>query len=168
MDKKNMNHKDFKEPFPSYEKGENSKSKPNNKVNYTYSNEDNIINTVEPIDVEYYDVITIKGKQDNAKPKKHFFLRDPSLKKSDGESSETYANAVTCSCAKLVLKGPVPSSSFAKIEQHKDKAFVGPSRKCLKPTMNVASASYSIIDQMQRKNAHIIIFELLKILPAHR
>ena len=30
---------------------------------------------VEPVDVEYCNVITIKGKQDNPKPKIPFFLR---------------------------------------------------------------------------------------------
>ena len=60
--KKNTDHKAFKEPFPSYYKGESSKSKLHNKVNYTYSNDDNVITMVEPLDVEYCDVITIKGK----------------------------------------------------------------------------------------------------------
>ena len=49
----NINHKAFKEPFSSYEKGESSKWKPNNKVNYTYSNDENVINMVEPMDVEH-------------------------------------------------------------------------------------------------------------------
>ena len=66
---KNSDHKAFKEPFLAYEKGENSKPKPNNKFNYAYSNDKNVINMVEPMDFEYYDVITIKGKQDNTKPK---------------------------------------------------------------------------------------------------
>ena len=43
-------------------KGESSKSKPNNKVKYTYSNDDNVINMVDLVDVEYCDIITIKGK----------------------------------------------------------------------------------------------------------
>ena len=59
---KNADHKAFKEPFPTYDKGESSKSKPYHKVNYTYSNDDNVINMVEPVGVEYCDVITVKGK----------------------------------------------------------------------------------------------------------
>ena len=50
---KNLDHKDFKEPFPQYKKGENSKQKPNNKVNYTYSNnDDEIVHMVELVGVE--------------------------------------------------------------------------------------------------------------------
>ena len=59
---KNADHKAFKEPFPTYEKGESSKAQTHHKVSYTYSNNDNVINMVEPVDVEYYNVITIKGK----------------------------------------------------------------------------------------------------------
>ena len=117
--------------------------------------------------VEYCDVITIKGKQDNSKPKTPFVLRCPSSNKSESESSQTCATVVTRSRAKLVLKGPMPSPS-AEIEQHKDKALAGPFGKGAKPTMNVAAASYSILDQLQRTNAQISIFELLKISPAHR
>ena len=56
---KNVDHKAFKEQFPSYDNGESSKSEPQNKVNYTYSN---VINMVEPIGMEYCYDITIKGK----------------------------------------------------------------------------------------------------------
>ena len=59
-------------------------------------------------------------------------------------------------------------SSPVENEQHKDKALAGPLGKGVKPTTNVATASYSILDQLQRTNAQISIFELLKILPAHR
>lgn len=46
----NLDHKAFKEPFQSYEKGEISKEKPNNKVNYTYyDNDDEIVHMVEPM-----------------------------------------------------------------------------------------------------------------------
>ena len=69
--------------------------------------------------------------------------------------------------ANLVLKGPVPSPS-TKIEQHKDKTLAGPSGKGVKATTNSAAASYNILDQLQRTNAQISIFELLKISPAHR
>ena len=43
---KNSDHKAFKEPFQHYDKGETSKQKNNNEVNYTYTNDDNIINMV--------------------------------------------------------------------------------------------------------------------------
>ena len=98
--------------------------------------------------VEYCDVITIKGKQDNSKPKTPFVLRGPSSNKSDSESSQTCANAIMRSCAKLVLKGPAPSPS-TEIKQHKDKALVGPSRKGVKTTTNSVATSYSILDQLQ-------------------
>ena len=55
VDVRNMNadHKDFKEPFPTYDKGESSKTQTHHKVNYTYSNDDNVINMIEPMDVEF-------------------------------------------------------------------------------------------------------------------
>ena len=60
---KNLDHKVFKEPFPQYEKWEILTQKPNNKVNYTYSNnDDEIVHMVEPVGVEYHNIITIKGK----------------------------------------------------------------------------------------------------------
>ena len=43
---KNSDHQPFKEPFPPYDKGESSKSKNNAKINYTYTNDDNVINMV--------------------------------------------------------------------------------------------------------------------------
>ena len=130
---KNVDHKAFKEPFPTYDKGESSKEKPHNKTNYTYSNDANVINMVEPVGVEYCDVITIKGKQDNPKPKTPFILRGPSSNKFDHESSQTCANTITHSHVKLVLKGPSLSSS-AKLEQHKDKTLAGPFGKGAKRT----------------------------------
>ena len=42
----NSYHKAFKELFPKYEKWEGSKSKNNAKVNYMYSNDDNVIHMV--------------------------------------------------------------------------------------------------------------------------
>ena len=74
---KNSDHKAFKEPFPPYEKGETSKTKPNNKIKYAYPKDDNVINMVEPMDFEYYDVITIKSKQDNTNSKTPFVLKGP-------------------------------------------------------------------------------------------
>ena len=61
----------------------------------------------------------------------------------------------------------MPSSSI-ELEQHKDKALDGPSRKGTKSMKNIVAASYSILDQLQRTNTQIMIFELLKISPAHR
>lgn len=42
----NNDHKTFKEPFPKFEKGDSSKAK-DNKISYTYSNSDNMINMLE-------------------------------------------------------------------------------------------------------------------------
>ena len=103
---------------------------------------------VELVDVEYCNVITIKGKEDNPKPKTPFVLRGPSSNRPQSESSQTCANAVTRSRAKLVLKGPAPSPS-AEVEQHKDKALAGPSGKGMKTTTNTTTTSYSILDQLQ-------------------
>jgi len=100
---------------------------------------------VEPIDMEYYDVITITSKQDIPKPKMPFVLMGSSSNIYDHESSQTCAGTITRSCAKLALKGLAPSSS-AKIEQHKDKALAGPSGKGEKPTTNAMTTSYSILD----------------------
>ena len=60
-----LDHQAFKDPFPPHEKGEASKAKnAHTKVNYTYAINDNVINMVELVDVEYCDVITIKGMED--------------------------------------------------------------------------------------------------------
>ena len=48
---KNFNHKAFKTPLPEYEKGEFSQANKKNhdaKINYTYTNNDNVINMLEP------------------------------------------------------------------------------------------------------------------------
>ena len=55
-----------------------------------------------------------------------------------------------------------------EIEKHNDKTLAGPSGKGVKPTMNVAATSYNILDQLQRTNAQISIFEFLKISPGYR
>ena len=47
------NHKVFKTPLPEYEKGESSQVNKKNldaKINYTYANNDNVINTMKPIE----------------------------------------------------------------------------------------------------------------------
>ena len=169
---KNTDQKAFKEPFPTYEKGESSNTQTHHKVNYTYTENDNIISMVEPVDEEchnvitlkgkednhkpktpfvlrgpssYCNVVTIKGQEDNPKPKTPFVLRGPSSNRSQSESSQTCANVVTRSRAKLVIKGPTPSPS-AEVEQHKDKALAGPSGKGVKVTTNTTTASYSILD----------------------
>lgn len=87
---KNSDHKAFKKSFPRYKKRETSKRKPNNKVNYTYPKDDNVINMVEPMGFEYCDVITIKGKQDNTKSMKPFILKGP--------TSNTMNNTFTTMC----------------------------------------------------------------------
>ncbi len=144
---KNSDHKVFKEPFPAYEKGETSKPEPYNKVNYMYSNDENVIHMVEPIDFEYCDIITIKGKQDNDKPKTPFVLRGPTSNNMDNASSQHCANTITHSDAKLVLKGPTPPTS--NLEQHKDKALAGPSGKGAKHMTKLTVTSYSVLDQLK-------------------
>ena len=75
---KNLDHQMFNDPFHPHEKGDSSKDKnAHTKVNYTYTTNDNVINMVEPVDDEYYDVITIKGREDVPKWKKPFVLQGP-------------------------------------------------------------------------------------------
>ena len=144
---KNSDHKAFKEPFPPYKKGETSKTKPNNKINYAYTKDDNVINMIEPVDFEYYDVITIKGKQDNTKTKTPFVLKGPTSNMTDNTTSQQCANAITRSRAKLVLKGPAPPPMDS--EQNRDKALAGPSGKGAKPTTNPNAISYSVLEQLK-------------------
>lgn len=59
----NVDHKAFKDPLPSYEQGDSSKSKRGAKVNYTYTNNDNVINMIESSQYAYCNVILIKDKQ---------------------------------------------------------------------------------------------------------
>ena len=61
----------------------------------------------------------------------------------------------------------MPSSPI-KNEQHMNKSLAGPYGKGVKPTMNAMAASYSILDQLQRTNTQMSVFELIKISPAHR
>lgn len=60
----NSNHKDFKEPFPKYDKGEGSKSKNNTKVNYMYSKNHNML---EQVEIEYCNMIIVKNKYKDSK-----------------------------------------------------------------------------------------------------
>lgn len=62
----NADHKAFKDPLPIYEQGDSSKSKGGSKVNYTYTNNDNMINMVESSQPEYCNVIIIKDKQNES------------------------------------------------------------------------------------------------------
>ena len=50
---KNSNYKAFRTPLPQYEKGKSSQENKKNhdaKINYTYANNDNVINILEPIE----------------------------------------------------------------------------------------------------------------------
>ena len=77
---KNSDHQAFKDPFPPHEKGETSNTKnAHAKVNYTYTINDNIIHMVEPIDDQYCNVITIKGKDDAPKHKTPFCSKRASI-----------------------------------------------------------------------------------------
>ena len=116
------------------------------KVNYKYSNNDDVINMVEFVDFEYYNVIMIKGKQENTKPKISFILRGATSTTTDKEPSQSCANIVTHSHAKIVLKGPPPSTP--KSEQYKEKPLVGPSRNGTNIATYFSATSYNILDQL--------------------
>lgn len=93
---KNLDHQAFKDPFPPHEKGESSNAKNTNaKVNYTYTNDENVIGMIEPVGVEYCDVITIKGSDNAPKPKTPFILRSSVSCSSESEQPQDYANVVT-------------------------------------------------------------------------
>ena len=59
-------------------------------------------------------MITIKGKEDAPKCKTPFVLKGPMPTSSDVTPSEVCANAITQSCAKIVLKGPEPPTIAPK------------------------------------------------------
>lgn len=88
----NSNKKTFKDPLPTYEQGDSSKSKGGAKINYTYTNNDNIINMLESSQSKYCNVIIVK--EDKTK------LRE--------------VNIVTHAQGKVIVKG-VGSSSFDQI-----------------------------------------------------
>ena len=72
---------------------------------------------IEPMDFKHCDIIMIKGKHDNTKLKTPFVLRNATSLTTNQEQSQSCANIVTHSHAKIVLKGPTPSSP--KIDQHR-------------------------------------------------
>lgn len=84
----NVDHKAFKDPLPSYEQGDSSKSKEVAKVNYTYANNENVINMIESSQPEYCNVIIVKDKQNKMQ----------------------IANVVTHSQKKVTLKGAISCS----------------------------------------------------------
>lgn len=69
---------------------------------------------VEPINDEYYDVITIKGKEDTPKCKTPFVLKGHVYPSSKPIQSKVCVNFVTQSYAKIVLKGLEPTNSTPK------------------------------------------------------
>ena len=79
------------------------------------------------MDFEYCDIMIIKGKQDNTKPKIKFVLREPTSNTSNNEPSQSCSNAIMYLCTKIILKGHTPSTP--DLEWHKDKPLVGSSRK---------------------------------------
>lgn len=115
-----------------------------NKINYTCFNDDDVINMVEPIYFDYCNIITIRGKQDNTKPKTPVVLRGATSTTSDNEPLQYCANAIMHSHAKVVLKGLVPLDP--NLEQHKDKPLTSPSSKGTKVTTSSRNSSYSILD----------------------
>lgn len=99
------------------------------------------------MDFEYYDIITIKGKKDNDKPQILFFLRGSTSHTTANTSLQYYDNGVTHSRAKLVLKGPTPSTP--NLEQHEDKTLAGPSGRGAKLAKNSIATSYSVLNQLK-------------------
>ena len=102
---------------------------------------------VEPVNFEDCNIITIQGKQDNNKPKTPFVLRAPTSHTIDNKYLQYYPNVVTCSRAKLVLKGPMPSTP--DLEQKKDKTLASPSGKGAKLAKNLVATSYNVLDQLK-------------------
>lgn len=93
---KNSNHQAFKDPFPPHEKGESYRSKKSNaKVNFTYTNNDNIINMIEAIDHEYCNAITIKGKGEITKSKTPFVQRGSVPQSTKLKPPQISINAIT-------------------------------------------------------------------------
>lgn len=145
---KNFDHQSFKDPFPPHNKGESSRAKDSNtKVNFTYNANENIINMIGPVDFEYYDVITIKGKGDNVKSKTPFVFCRSTPQSPEQKSPQTSTNVVTRSHAKVILKGPAPSTSVLK--QPTDEVVVNPANKNPKLVTSTNNASYNILDQLQ-------------------
>lgn len=63
----NSDHKVFKDPLPTYEQGDSSRSKEGAKINYTYFNNDNVIHMIEPTRSKSCNVIIIKDNHDKSK-----------------------------------------------------------------------------------------------------
>ena len=116
---------------------------------------------VEPINVGYCDVITIKGREDTPKRKTPFVLQGS----TSTSTSKACTNAVSHSWVKFILKGFKPSTSTTK--QPNDTTIVGSTNKNPKLVPSTNTTNYNILDKLQRTTAQITIFELLKILHAH-
>ena len=145
---KNLDHQAFKDPFPPHEKGESSNTKnAHTKVNYTYAINENIIHMVKPIDDEYYNVITIKGKEDTPKRKNPFVSKGPMLASSDTTPSKVCTNVVTWSHVKIVLKGPKLPTTAPKPTTK--KTTIGSTSKMSKLVPLTTAANYNILDQLQ-------------------
>ena len=139
----------FKDPFPPHENGESSNTKnAHAKVNYTYIVNDNIIHMVEPIDDQYCNVITIKGKEDAPKCKNPFVLKGPLSDTFDMTPSDACANTVIRSRARIELKGLEPSATMSNPTTNKTTVSSTGKTSKLVPLTN--TASYSILDQLQR------------------
>lgn len=121
----NANHKAFKYPLSNYEKGDSSKPKGGAKVNYTYINDDNVINMVESSQSKQCNVIIMKEEQDKSR----------------------LTNVVTHAQGKVVFKG-VDSSS---LEKPSSSGIPTSSHNLVKPPtsrllVSSTNPGYSIID----------------------
>lgn len=123
----NNDHKAFQTPLPSYEKGEISKS---NKINYTYTDDDNVIHMVEPCKPSI-NVITLRGFQRKT------------------ESS----NVVTRNQAKLTLKGTSTSNTPATTTTMSKKVALPPMFN-LVDQMQRTLAQISILELLKISPSH--------------
>lgn len=117
---RNPDHQEFKDSFPPHGKSELSKSKgTNDVVNYTYDISDTVTNEIEPVDIEYCDMIISLGSEDAPKPKAPFVLRGLAPPSCNPTPSLACLNAISRSFVKIFLKGPEPSTFRPKLSMDK-------------------------------------------------
>ena len=102
---------------------------------------------VEPVDDQYCNVITIKGKDDAPKRKTPFVLKGPTSNASNMIPTDACSNVVTQSCARIVLKYPEPSATTSNPTT--EKTAIGPTNKASKLVPLTTTANYNILDQLK-------------------
>lgn len=141
----NVDHKAFKDPLPTYEQGDSSKSKGGARVNYTYTNNDNVMNMIESSQAKYCNVIIVPDHKNQAQA----------------------ANAMIHAQRKITLPG-ANSSTFNQTTSNLPNRQIDTIMAKSKQLASSSSPGYSIVEQLKRTNAQISILELLKISSAHR